>query len=116
MECKGKWRPSKRPTNRVLIETYWNVKTFCDVFPRAVRYVLIETYWNVKIPRYFDPFFERGINRNILECKGKWSCAWEMPGIVLIETYWNVKEYPQEIKAVVNPVLIETYWNVKYSG
>ena len=38
---------------------------------------------------------ERGINRNILECKG-------MPGLrclrgicVLIETYWNVKKYTQ---------------------
>ena len=38
-------------------------------------FVLIETYWNVKIPRYFDPFFERGINRNILECKGRFWMA-----------------------------------------
>ena len=32
--------------------------------------VLIETYWNVKFSRYDLPAFDLvGINRNILECK-----------------------------------------------
>ena len=35
---------------------------------------------------------ERGINRNILECKGLWERGtYGTPMSVLIETYWNVK-------------------------
>ena len=34
--------------------------------------VLIETYWNVKFyERDFPKQFEQSINRNILECKGE---------------------------------------------
>ena len=32
----------------VLIETYWNVKTFWKFFLYELFPVLIETYWNVK--------------------------------------------------------------------
>ena len=38
---------------------------------------------------------ERGINRNILECKGLWLLNNLMNIDVLIETYWNVKKYTQ---------------------
>ena len=34
---------------------------------------------------------ERGINRNILECKGKYRPDQHDRSAVLIETYWNVK-------------------------
>ena len=34
---------------------------------------------------------ERGINRNILECKGYNRATFLLIGAVLIETYWNVK-------------------------
>ena len=56
---------------------------------------------------------ERGINRNILECKGIHAednvgfCA------VLIETYWNVKNSRNIASMSKSSVLIETYWNVK---
>ena len=37
---------------------------------------------------------ERGINRNILECKGIHQLQHYSRISVLIETYWNVKAYP----------------------
>ena len=56
---------------------------------------------------------ERGINRNILECKGC-SCNNIVSCIVvLIETYWNVKTNSSRISGKSLKVLIETYWNVK---
>ena len=36
---------------------------------------------------------ERGINRNILECKGHCSHSESRGQHVLIETYWNVKVF-----------------------
>ena len=36
---------------------------------------------------------ERGINRNILECKVREDRAFQFFDIVLIETYWNVKAF-----------------------
>ena len=33
---------------RVLIETYWNVKMVCVLLKELPTPVLIETYWNVK--------------------------------------------------------------------
>ena len=33
-------------------------------------------------------------NRNILECKGRYSTFYEKIAQVLIETYWNVKTHP----------------------
>ena len=33
----------------------------------------------------------KGINRNILECKGKSGFIYHVRKFVLIETYWNVK-------------------------
>ena len=57
---------------------------------------------------------ERGINRNILECK-VWNQQREIPyNLVLIETYWNVKKDADSKSYVCNSVLIETYWNVKF--
>ncbi len=54
---------------------------------------------------------ERGINRNILECKAKWrdlSGSWHC---VLIETYWNVKcIIPQQLswlKPCINRNILE---------
>ena len=38
---------------------------------------------------------ERGINRNILECKVRSDHANSAGRRVLIETYWNVKKYTQ---------------------
>ena len=38
---------------------------------------------------------ERGINRNILECKGESNLNRRSSDEVLIETYWNVKKYTQ---------------------
>ena len=55
---------------RVLIETYWNVKfhNLCSL--DSDRSVLIETYWNVKIPSFHSLLsMLLRINRNILECK-----------------------------------------------
>ena len=56
---------------------------------------------------------ERGINRNILECKDQYEINEVHWNLVLIETYWNVKQYPEMGKSKADGVLIETYWNVK---
>ena len=56
---------------------------------------------------------ERGINRNILECKVRSSCLGLSFLSVLIETYWNVKPCKLLKRTILNFVLIETYWNVK---
>ena len=56
---------------RVLIETYWNVKSLPSRPNNYSQVVLIETYWNVK----------NSINRNT-----------KSSSKVLIETYWNVKK------------------------
>ena len=55
---------------RVLIETYWNVKSSSSMKSVQITAVLIETYWNVK-----------------LDCR----VMVEKHFLVLIETYWNVK-------------------------
>ena len=55
---------------RVLIETYWNVKSFLITKNFVKTTVLIETYWNVKSGSRF---------------------AHKLFPVVLIETYWNVK-------------------------
>ena len=71
LECKERNERPDQESCRVLIETYWNVKTsyVLDVTGRSD--VLIETYWNVK---------------HILTVL--------LPDViwVLIETYWNVKK------------------------
>ena len=36
---------------RVLIETYWNVKYGINYQSNGRKVVLIETYWNVKFPK-----------------------------------------------------------------
>ena len=53
------------------------------------------------------------INRNIVECKGLISSIEKPQYLVLIETQWNVKEVSIANKAQTEMVLIETQWNVK---
>ena len=76
--------------------------------------VLIETYWNVKTLNFLILLPSlKSINRNILECKDSLGRCVSPYLQVLIETYWNVKAYclPPSFNDV--DVLIETYWNVK---
>ena len=65
------------------------------------------------ITSYTMPKGAIGINRNILECKV--ICRLRSPTSVwvLIETYWNVKKPLDGVERHTCPVLIETYWNVK---
>ena len=56
---------------------------------------------------------QRGINRNILECKVRRQIRWRQTMSVLIETYWNVKTGKLVVQDPYGKVLIETYWNVK---
>ena len=53
------------------------------------------------------------INRNILECKDCQMVRRRAMVDVLIETYWNVKYDNEKCKSGNISVLIETYWNVK---
>ena len=76
---------------RVLIETYWNVKHIllhcCHPRPRINRNIL-----ECKVlPDNQRLHQESRINRNILECKGGVVLDSDCCTIVLIETYWNVK-------------------------
>ena len=54
-----------------------------------------------------------GINRNIVECKGRIRLPYILPGQVLIETLWNVKSVCIVERMPLVTVLIETLWNVK---
>ena len=54
---------------RVLIETYWNVKNKPAAELARLPIVLIETYWNVKFSNSITHDLHFRINRNILECK-----------------------------------------------
>ena len=53
--------------------------------------VLIETLWNVKEEAIQAVEGYAGINRNIVECKGKKKKEGVSSWYVLIETLWNVK-------------------------
>ena len=54
--------------------------------------ILIETYWNVKVEAVMQTgVTAEHINRDILECKGRYSNATGGCPVILIETYWNVK-------------------------
>ena len=78
---------------KVLIETLWNVKINSNSFSLNCFCVLIETLWNVKTDTLdWFAFLLMGINRNIVECKGRFSNASiNIFRPVLIETLWNVK-------------------------
>ena len=56
----------------VLIETSWNVKSDMTLRKAPELQVLIETSWNVKV-EYINFLLSHHlrINRNIVECKGK---------------------------------------------
>ena len=48
LECKVFSTIPDIHSSPVLIETYWNVKTFSTSGFWMIPFVLIETYWNVK--------------------------------------------------------------------
>ena len=76
--------------------------------------VLIETLWNVKMLKNLFILSEKyRINRNIVECKGKYLSSRLVVSFVLIETLWNVKLKVSLRTPVHTSVLIETLWNVK---
>ena len=53
-----------------LIETLWNVNTENQLLSMFEHPELIETLWNVNLFEKMEKIFkERGINRNIVECK-----------------------------------------------
>ena len=70
LECKDVKRSLDRTrTIKVLIETYWNVKSRPAAELVREPIVLIETYWNVKLGTTAAMSLTSSINRNILECK-----------------------------------------------
>ena len=108
--------PARNAVITVLIETLWNVKALAPVFFRIHGVVLIETLWNVKSNKKSPHICKcKGINRNIVECKGRICHGNSSPGWVLIETLWNVKRYEFNFFLFFHVVLIETLWNVKSS-
>ena len=96
----------------VLIETLWNVKRKNKVGYSLPFLVLIETLWNVKSERRKRPRGDGGINRNIVECKDRWTAEYQ--------DFSGINRNIVECKASFSlnctdgrPVLIETLWNVK---
>ena len=72
LECKFRKVISFPTAASVLIETYWNVNKIGALVIFRQSHVLIETYWNVKLEDYREiRAMQCGINRNILECKGR---------------------------------------------
>ena len=73
--------------------------------------VLIETYWNVKSDHGITAFPLSRINRNILECKVKLFTEGVVQNTVLIETYWNVKRlsicFPGQLVKCINRNILE---------
>ena len=97
LECKYFKKVDDPMNHVVLIETYWNVKYHRSQKQGFTGHVLIETYWNVKLEDYREiRAMQCGINRNILECKGRIRMVWPYGCLVLIETYWNVKTLPPD--------------------
>ena len=97
MECKFHHSERDSLWAVVLIETYWNVNKIGALVIFRQSHVLIETYWNVKLEDYREiRAMQCGINRNILECKGRIRMVWPYGCLVLIETYWNVKTLPPD--------------------
>ena len=71
VECKDRSNDRHGITERVLIETLWNVKLVQRWAELKGMTVLIETLWNVKFVTSFDHVAQNlCINRNIVECKG----------------------------------------------
>ena len=97
----------------ILIETYWNVN-YNDT-PKIISNasILIETYWNVNGDSVVCEMITKiNINRDILECKSRFSLDSRLMSLILIETYWNVNLFPVSCELMQNNILIETYWNV----
>ena len=79
-------------TDRIKIETYWNVNFLLHGLQFVLIPIKIETYWNVNdIDKY----------------------ALDFMGEIKIETYWNVNMLPRYgCTAMYCLIKIETYWNV----
>ena len=114
VECKAIPLCHRQIPGIVLIETSWNVKLWNFFAGFVLRIVLIETSWNVKEERpVLRQSLLHSINRNIVECKGRWDYEFNGYLEVLIETSWNVKNFLFVDRSIVRMVLIETSWNVK---
>ena len=98
---------------RVLIETYWNVKEVFDNCNRSGSGVLIETYWNVKNTSSRLPKPSLCINRNILECKDDSSTDERVQKSSINRNILECKGILENAMIIFYIVLIETYWNVK---
>ena len=114
VECKWAASESASKSEKVLIETLWNVNNTEEYIVKLSEVVLIETLWNVNVTIQGicrDPAtgFNRniveckfkglnmilntgaGFNRNIVECKSLFKLsAMILTTLVLIETLWNV--------------------------
>ena len=76
--------------------------------------VLIETYWNVKgIGKEYYDAHAKGINRNILECKGSKQSAVGSFDLRINRNILECKVKLISYMTILLLVLIETYWNVK---
>ena len=113
MECKVLTSKKKSYFLIVLIETYWNVKLFFEIYQQGVLSCINRNILECKgVCGVVKIVWITSINRNILECKDSTGWAVCQLPFVLIETYWNVKRAGTNTPAA-RQVLIETYWNVK---
>ena len=69
MECKANTPVPEITEQKSINRNILECKAFSDYSSFPGNKVLIETYWNVKYEPYFNQSLTLCINRNILECK-----------------------------------------------
>ena len=98
---------------RVLIETYWNVKIHCPHGMRNVSSINRNILECKVLPDIRKLHRGNRINRNILECKVGFSIRIDCSLTRINRNILECKENKSSIGGVIIVVLIETYWNVK---
>ena len=92
VECEyGTYIRRKLKEIIVLIDTWWNVNNFMQVFNAYTSQVLIDTWWNVNI-NFSGKMAQMttGFNRYMVECELKHREFLMRRDKVLIDTWWNV--------------------------
>ena len=93
MECKAVIHLQYMRSQKVLIETLWNVKGSYAAYERyevfRINRNIVECKDSIRVLKY-NPF--DCINRNIVECKEESREIHSLQKMVLIETLWNVKK------------------------
>ena len=102
VECESLNIFSSFPKFLVLIDTWWNVNEWYNVYKANYFIVLIDTWWNVNFQRLKSPQMRQtSFNRYMVECELRAIYLPTDQRIVLIDTWWNVnKAYEHEYMGI----------------